>query len=130
MSRPVVLCFNVPSDKLAKVRFGCMRLGVLVKSVESADFHQPLGALCGMTPPAETAEPAEPFTGEMLVMANLNRQQAERLLSSLKQSRVNIPLKAVLTPTNAAWDCIRLHAELTAERSAIEGGQSASHAHE
>jgi hypothetical protein len=128
MSRPVVLCFNVPADKVAKVRFGCMRLGVLVKSVDSADFTQPLGALCGLTPPLENASvPEVPFTGEVLLMAGLNRQQAERLLASLKQSRVNIPLKAVLTPTNAEWDCIRLHRELTEERAAIQSGQSNPH---
>ena len=128
MSRPTVLCVNLPADKLARVRFACMRLSVLVQAVAPADFHQPLGALCGLSPklPGENVS-AEPFTGEMLIMANLNRQQAERLLAALKQSRIHIPLKAVLTPTNAAWDCVRLHAELSAERAAIENGQPDPH---
>lgn len=128
MSRPTVLCFNLPADKLARVRFCCMRLSILVQSVAEEDFQQPLGALCGFSPrlPGVSA-PVEPFTGEMLVMSGLNRQQAERLLSSLKQSRIHIPLKAVLTPTNAAWDCIRLHGELAAERAAIQSGQGDIH---
>ena len=128
MSRPTVLCINLPADKLSRVRFGCMRLAVMTKVVEPKDFLQPLSALCGLTPAQEgISAPEEPFTGEMLVMAGLNRQQAERLLSSLRQAKVNIPLKAVLTPTNATWDCIRLHAELTAERAAIQNGQTDPH---
>lgn len=127
MSRPTLLCINIPGDKLAKVRFACMRLSVLTSVVDSADFRQPLGALCGMLPRTEAAGDAEPFQGEMLVMANFSRQQAERLLASLKQSRIMIPLKAVLTPTNIHWDCIRLHQELTAERQAIQSGQGNPH---
>lgn len=128
MSRPTVVCVNLPAEKLTRVRFACMRLSLMVQTVAPADLCQPLGALCGLAPrqPALDA-PAEPFTGEMLLMANLNRTQAERLLAALKQSRVNIPLKAVLTPTNATWDCLRLYTELTAERNALEHGAAAPH---
>lgn len=130
MSRPVVLCVNLPADKLRRVRLACMRLSLLVQEVGKEDImHQPLGALCGLMPrlPEKTAADLD---GEMLIMANLNRTQAERLLSALKQAKVHLPLKAVLTPVNAGWDCVKLHAELTAERDAIQGGQKADHANE
>lgn len=128
MSRPTVLCVALPADKLRHVRLACMRLSVMVQVVEDADLCQPLGALCGLTPKLTDApSPAAPFPGEMLIMAGLNRQQAERLLAALKQARVHLPLKAVLTPTNATWDCFRLYQELTAERAAIQGGQTADH---
>ena len=63
----------------------------------------------------------------MLVMANLSRPQAERLLAALKQARLFFPLKAVLTLTNAAWDAPRLYLELTAEREAIARQERAPH---
>lgn len=126
--RPTVLCVNLPADKLSRVCFACMRLSLLVKCVEQKDLLQPLGALCGLiSAQADVSAPDTPFTGEMLIMVNLNRQQAERLLTALKQAKVHIPLKAVLTPTNMHWDCIRLHAELTAERTAIETGAPDPH---
>ncbi|MBQ8653355.1 MAG: DUF3783 domain-containing protein [Clostridia bacterium] len=126
MSRPTLLCVNIPADKLARVRFSAMRLGLLIQTVLPEDVHQPLGALCGLLPRLEDV-PAEPFGGEMLIMANLNRQQAERLLASLKQSRVQIPLKAVLTPTNVQWSLVRLHEELTRERAAVLRGETDDH---
>lgn len=128
MSRPTVLCVALPADQLRHVRLACMRLSLLVQVAEDADLHQPLGALCGLMPKqTDVPAPDAPFPGEMLIMAGLNRQQAERLLAALKQSRVHLPLKAVLTPTNASWDCFRLYQELTAERAAIQGGQTADH---
>ena len=60
-------------------------------------------------------------------MANLSRLQAERLLAALKQARLFFPLKAVLTPTNAAWDAPRLYRELMAEREAIARQERGPH---
>ena len=47
---PVILVFNIPADKLSKLRFTCMRLGIQVRPVEAAEYGQPIGALCGMAP--------------------------------------------------------------------------------
>lgn len=128
--RPTLLAFHVMGDRLNRLRFACMRQAILLSPVPPEDFTQPLGALCGLTPRLTETPPAEPLSGEMLVMANLSRQQAERLLAALKQARLVFPLKAVLTPTNAAWDAARLYRELTAEREAIARQEHASHAPE
>lgn len=125
--RPTLLAFNVTGDRLNRLRFACMRQSILLSPVPQEDFAQPLGALCGLTPRAAEAPSAEPLPGEMLVMANLSRQQAERLLAALKQAHLAFPLKAVLTPTNAAWDASRLYWELTAEREAIARQGRAEH---
>ena len=58
-------------------------------------------------------------TGEMLVMCGLNRAQFNRLLDDMRRMRAAVPLKAVLTDTNAQWTADRLFAELSAERDAI-----------
>lgn len=124
---PTILVFNLPAEKLAKLRFTCMRLGVQVKAVPPQDWGQPLGALCGMAPLGEAAAPEATFAEEMLVMANLTTSLANRLLAALKQSRLPISLKAVLTPTNVHWTPVQLHAELTAERAALAQGKEAHH---
>ena len=128
MSRPTLLCFNLPADKLSRVRFLCMRLTIQAVDVHPEDFLQPLGALCGLCPrlPGLTA-PQEPFTGEMAVMADMSRQQADRLLSSLKQAKISLPLKAVVTPSNVRWDAVTLHRELSREHEAFRSHQAAEH---
>ena len=128
MSRPTLLCFNLPADKLARVRFLCMRLSILTVEVRAEDYLQPLGALCGLCPrlPGLSA-PQEHFTGEMAVMANMSRQQADRFLSSLKQAKISLPLKAVVTPTNVRWDAVTLHRELSREHEAFMNHESADH---
>ncbi len=125
--RPTLLCFNLPDAKLSKLRFACMKCGILSKAVDPADFAQPLGALCGLTGRIDAA-PAAPFSGEMLVMCHMDDAAVNRLLTVIRQLRVpSVALKAILTPTNAAWTACQLHAELTAERQAVMRGETASH---
>lgn len=125
--KPMILVFNIPADKLSKLRFTCMRLGIQVCPVEAADYGQTIGALCGMAERTDAPAPEERFTGDMLVMANFNQQLANRLLAALKQGKLFIHLKAVVTPTNAHWTPVQLYKELTAERDAIAQGKEAEH---
>ena len=124
---PTILVFNIPADKLSKLRFTCMRLGIQVCPVEAADYGQTIGALCGMAERTEAPAPEETFTEDMLVMNGFNQQLANRLLAALKQGRLPIRLKAVVTPTNALWNPVELYKELTAEREAIARGKEAEH---
>lgn len=124
---PMILVFNVPADKLAKLRFTCMRLGIQVRPVEQADYGQTIGALCGMAERTDAPAPEETLAEDMLVMANFTQQLANRLLAALKQGRLPIRLKAVVTPTNATWNPVQLYTELTAEREAIAKGKEAEH---
>ncbi len=127
MARPTLLCFNLPEGKLGKMRFACMKCGVLCKAVDAADLCQPIGALCGVADRTESAT-AAPFTGEMLVMCHMDNAAVNRFLTVMKQLRVPpVALKAILTPTNAAWTAHQLHAELTAEREAMLRGDTAEH---
>lgn len=124
---PTILVFNLSAEKLSKLRFTCMRLGVRVQAVEAADWGQPMGTLCGLAPRGDAPAPEASFTEEMLVMANFTQSLANRLLAGLKQARLPIGLKAVLTPTNVHWTPVQLHSELSAERAAIAKGKEAEH---
>lgn len=124
--RPTILTFNLTEGRLSKLRFLCMKLGCAVKPVPEADWGQPLSALCGLSARDENA-PSAHFDGEMLVFCHMD-SAVDRFLQTAKQLRFQpVALKAILTPTNAAWSPVRLHAELTAERAAILHGEKADH---
>lgn len=122
MPRQTILACNLSDARLSKLRFLCMKLGVLVKAVPAEDFAQPVGALCGVLERTEAADD-DSFTDEMIVFCHMDHPAVNRFLQTAKQLRVPpFPLKAVLTPTNAGWSAVQLHAELKAEREAIMKG--------
>ena len=120
--RPTILTFNLNENRLSKLRFLCMKLGLAVKAVPAEEFCQPISALCGLSAPAEAA-PAEGFCEEMLVFCHMDNAQVNRFLQTAKQMRfAPVALKAILTPTNAAWTPAQLCLELKQERAAVMQG--------
>ena len=125
--RPTILTFNLNETRLSKLRFLCMKLGLLVKPVPAEDFCQPISALCGLTEAVEAA-PAEAFPEEMLIFCHMDNAQVNRFLQTAKQMRfAPVALKAILTPTNAEWIPAQLCQELKDERAAVLKGETAEH---
>lgn len=126
MPRPMILAYNLPDARLGKLRFLCMKLGVLVKAVPQEDFSQPIGALCGASERVESTESAASLPGEMIVFCHMDSRAVDRFLMTARQMRVPaFPIKAMLTTTNAAWSARQLYAELAEERAAIQSGSAA-----
>ena len=120
--RPTILTFNLTDARLSKLRFLCMKLGLMVKPVPAEDCCQPISALCGLSDPADAA-PAEAFSEEMLVFCHMDNAAVNRFLQTAKQMRfAPVALKAILTPTTAAWTPAQLCAELKDERAAVMQG--------
>ena len=120
--RPTILTFNLSDARLSKLRFLCMKLGLAVKPIPAEDCCQPISALCGLSDPADAA-PAEAFSEEMLVFCHMDNAAVNRFLQTAKQMRfAPVALKAILTPTNAAWTPAQLCAELKDERAAVMQG--------
>lgn len=123
MTGPVILEYNLENTQKLKLRFVCAQLKIAVRSVPKADFAQPVGALAGAAARTEAAFSGEGFSDEMLVMANFTNALLHAFLKATQQAKMQpIPLKAVLTPTNAAWDSVRLHDEILKEHNAMHGG--------
>lgn len=116
-----VLLYNIGKEKLRKIKFVLFKLGLAAREVSPAEFGHPIGYLAGLEDfkPAEDAEIAN-FSGEMLVMCGLSSPQFNTFLNALRQNRVPVALKAVLTETNAGWSSVRLHRELAAEHAALQ----------
>ena len=125
--RPTILTFNLNENRLSRLRFLCMKLGLMVKAVPAEDWDQPIGALCGLSDAAQSA-PAEAFPEEMLIFCHMDNAQVNRFLQTARQMRfAPVALKAILTPTNAEWTPVQLCRELQQERDAILKGASADH---
>ena len=120
MSAPLVLIYNLNAEKAGALRVLCLKLGVRMRSVKAAEYAEPVGALAGVAEPTGAAFAGEAFGDEMLVMVNFSEKLFNSLLQGLRTARIFIPLKAVLTPTNARWDSIQLHAELAEEHARMK----------
>lgn len=59
-----------------------------------------------------------PDSGDsILIFCDLSEKHLNRMLFELKNRKVQIDLKAVLTPTNQKWTLRQLHAELEREKA-------------
>lgn len=59
-----------------------------------------------------------PGSGDsILIFCDLSEKHLNRMLFELKSRKVQIDLKAVLTPTNQKWTLRQLHAELEREKA-------------
>ena len=63
-----------------------------------------------------------------LVLANFKDQDVDTLLDLMKQAQVNIPLKAVVTPTNKSWVFGDLLAHLQEEHATFTAAKETTQA--
>ena len=155
MKQPVLLCYNLNGFKARNVHMTAMRMKIRVRNVAKEEYALPLSVLlgaggadtaqkrdlaidterdaqCAKTPDAQDAaesqDGAQVFSDEMLVMAFFPQGMMNVFLQALRRAGVSpIALKAVLTPTNAAWSSAQLHEELSREHAAMMSGQTSAH---
>lgn len=99
------LLFNfTDTQKLQKIRFALFKLGIAGRIVDAADFHQPVGHLCGLEgfSPVDQADEGS-FSDEMLVLCELSGAQLDGAADRPSPRRAVVPLKAVVTEKNASW---------------------------
>lgn len=127
--KATLLTYNLTENRLNHLRFLCLRLGIAVRPVPPEEWGLPLSALIGLSAPAGDAPaPAGTFFDEMLVMCGFTGLMVNALLNAMRQARMApVALKAVLTPNNAAWDSLYLHAQLLEEHAAMQLGRPAVH---
>ena len=85
-------------------------------------------ALCGAEDAREAAYTGAGFEDEMLAMANFPAGMMNTFLGLFRRMGIApVALKAMLTPTNAAWDSEKLHEELAGEHRAMTSGEGKRH---
>lgn len=128
MKQPVLLCYNLRGEKMQKIRMAAMRLKIRVRPVEADEYAQTVAALCGLEEKTDAAYVGAGFEDEMLVMANFPAGMMNAFLGLFRRMGIApVALKAMLTPTNAAWNSEKLHAEIAGEHQAMMNGKEKRH---
>ena len=128
MKQPVLLCYNLSGEEMQKIRLAAMRLKIRVRPVEKDEYAQTVAALCGLEEKTDAAYVGAGFEDEMLVMANFPAGMMNAFLGLFRRMGIApVALKAMLTPTNAAWDSEKLHAEIAGEHQAMMNGKEKRH---
>ena len=118
---PMVLCYNLRSEQIARLRVLCLRLGIRLRIVEREEFALPVGVLAGVAEPPETLEEIEPLFDPMLVMAHFRPGMLDAFLNEWRRSRIPpVKLKAMLTETNAGWNAVKLYSTIREEHEQME----------
>lgn len=119
MTTPTVLCYNLGPEREARVRTLCLIQKLRLRPVSPAEYGEAVGALAGLFP-TSGASAAEPFGEEMLVLCDFSEAALNGFLTGFRKAGLPpVSLKAVLTPTNAAWNSRQLYEELCREHAAM-----------
>ena len=121
MAEPLLLCYNLEPLTASRMKALCQRQRIRCREVAPGEYALPIGALAGIpvTRPAANA-PGDGFGDAMLVMCHMLSDQLNAFLQGMRDDGLpRIPLKAVLTPANVAWDSVQLHDELAREHEAV-----------
>ncbi|MDF2952141.1 MAG: hypothetical protein K0S18_1724 [Anaerocolumna sp.] len=123
-SNEVVLLYNFDVEKLNKIKFVLIRMGIKIKMITKEYYLQSIGYLVGIKGFEKSDEIyiEEGFQEEMLVMKGFSSSRIDELLKLLKKNGVQrIPLKAIITEYNQSWNSIELYKELKEEHEQMTG---------
>lgn len=92
-------------------------LGYLVRHVDREDYLKTIGSLTGAREDKEQAEvyEGEGFSEEMLVIQAATEDMLDKAIFLMKKEKVQVGLKAVVTPSNQTWTSLALHDEILRE---------------
>lgn len=116
--KSIVLCYNLKGTakgKKVSMIFGF--LGYKIRHVEKQEYLMPIQAVIAKADEAENMDiyDGEGFSEEMLVIGADTEDKLDKALFLMKQEKVSVPLKAVITQTNQEWNSIALHDEILRE---------------
>lgn len=120
-NREIALYFDPEQGERAhRCKRVLLIMGIRIKSVEASQMGQTVGYLLGRKTFAATEGQAPKAPDEpILLLDGLNNQRMDILLRKLRENKVSIPLKAVVTAQNIGWTFSALAHELCEERHAI-----------
>ena len=121
--RPQVLLYHFALDERTEmIERYLAASGVEVRHVRSDELSEKLGWLVGLSGYEKNTVRSFglPFSEEMLVMAGFDQDRLNAFLRFFKERNIRrVELKAVLTPSNAAWDAASLYRHMSQERDAL-----------
>ena len=119
MEKPLILCYALSESDCADLKRFAKRYGAGIRRVPPSSYGLPIAAVASGLEGTASA-PLRELPEPMLVFANFPEAMLQVFLDALRASSVRkVSLKAVVTPTNAAWTAEALYRELCRERSAV-----------
>ena len=118
MMKPQMLCVHMEPGRLMRISLIAGSLGIAVKEDREEQWGQRLETLFGLKPCMPGGGKPQ-IDGEMIVAAFFGGELLDDLYASVRKNGMNMPLTAMLTPTNRSWTCERLYRELRKEASAL-----------
>lgn len=120
-----VLMIQLPQkEQVTKI---CAKLKIRVTDVPEENFIQTIGSLAGFQTSIAKAPVVDLPQEGILVFCELKEKNLDKFLELSRKAGLNIPYKAILTPTNMHWTVSELYKELKKEREAISAGSQADH---
>lgn len=92
-------------------------LGYRVRHIEKAEYQKPVGELAGI---CENVEASSDYDGggfgeEMLILSPATEEMFNKALFLMRKEKVQVKLKAVVTPVNQSWTSLALYEEIKKE---------------
>ena len=97
-------------------------MNVQIETVPPVNFDKTLGTLAlskQKETPAPTGADASAFKESLIVFCDVPEKKFDKILFKLRQSKISVDYKAMLTPTNSKWTVKRLMIELEREHAAF-----------
>ena len=120
--KETVLVFHV-EDKGIKLRIeqALFPFHVRLKKVPLTDYNKTIGQIAGIQDEAEDHESynGEELDSSMMIFAGIPDSKLNQMLKNLRERKVQLPYKAVLTPTNTNWTPLECFEELKREHEAM-----------
>ena len=126
-----LILYYTPGNKVhtSLLRGVCAQMDIRIKNLTPERCVQKTGYLAGI----EEFEKREVSAGyekyapvmgeELLVFCGFSDERLDELLANLKKAGVpKIPLKAILTKTNAEWTIYQLYEQIRQEHAQMNGG--------
>lgn len=121
-----LLMYNIPPEKAGKIKAIGLRHGFRIRVVRPEEFGHSVGALAGL-PETQVQGDGAAFTDEMLVLCGVEGKAFHSFLAQLREKKVPVTLKAVLTEHNAQWTSSKLHESLVQEYEMLKSAGKSVH---
>ena len=121
-----LLMYNIPPEKAGKIKAIALRHGFRIRVVQPEEFGRSIAALAGF-PEAQVQGDGTVFSDEMLVLCGVEGRAFHSFLAQLREKKVPVALKAVLTEHNAFWTSSKLHESLVQESEMLKNAGKSVH---
>ena len=117
---PKLLLINTTDTD--KIRRLVLPMNIQVETVSPVSFDKTLETLASSKQketPAPIGADASAFNESLIIFCNVPEKKFDKILFKLRQSKISVDYKAILTPTNSKWTVKRLMLELEREHAAF-----------